>query len=155
MGLDMYLTRKINVANYDFYEAGQKLAQVILNVLGLKDPEYYTSGSLEVTLPEGYWRKANAIHAWFVANVQDGKDECEENYVSKEKMQELLKTCKQVQAAHPQAARLLPCQPGFFFGPTEYDEWYFENIDDTIAILEHALDENNPVGGSFYYCSSW
>lgn len=25
----------------------------------------------------GYWRKANAIHQWFVDNVQDGEDDCQ------------------------------------------------------------------------------
>ena len=25
----------------------------------------------------GYWRKANAIHQWFVDNVQDGEDDCD------------------------------------------------------------------------------
>lgn len=24
----------------------------------------------------GYWRKANAIHKWFVDNIQDGEDDC-------------------------------------------------------------------------------
>ena len=27
----------------------------------------------------GYWRKANAIHGWFVRNVQNGKDDCGTN----------------------------------------------------------------------------
>lgn len=32
----------------------------------------------------GYWRKANAIHAWFVKNVQGGVDNCQSHEVSKE-----------------------------------------------------------------------
>lgn len=30
----------------------------------------------EITEEVGYWRKANAIHGWFVDNVQKGNDDC-------------------------------------------------------------------------------
>jgi hypothetical protein len=50
------------------------------------------SGDVEV----GYWRKANAVHHWFVMNVQGGVDECQPSDVSREKMQELLETCRKV-----------------------------------------------------------
>ena len=38
----------------------------------------------------GYWRKANAVHNWFVDNVQDGNDGCKHYWVSKEDLQKLL-----------------------------------------------------------------
>ena len=44
-----------------------------------------------------YWRKANAIHRWFVDNVQDGDDDC--NYhreVTKEDLESLRDTCIKV-----------------------------------------------------------
>jgi hypothetical protein len=47
----------------------------------------------------GYWRKANAIHAWFVTNVQDNNDDCGEYFVSKIKLEELLEIVKQVLAS--------------------------------------------------------
>jgi len=50
------------------------------------------SGDVEV----GRWRKANAVHHWFVMNVQGGVDECQPSDVSREKMQELLETCRKV-----------------------------------------------------------
>ena len=37
-----------------------------------------------------YWRKANAIHAWFVENCQDGRDECQTAYVSRDQLEDLL-----------------------------------------------------------------
>ena len=43
-----------------------------------------------------YWRKANAIHKWFVENVQDGVDDCGRYEVTKEQLQELLKICLMV-----------------------------------------------------------
>ena len=44
----------------------------------------------------GYWRKANQIHAWFVDNVQGGKDDCEEYSVSRSQLGQLLAVVKEV-----------------------------------------------------------
>lgn len=41
-----------------------------------------------------YWRKANQIHRFFVENVQNGKDDCEEYNVSKKILKKLYKYCK-------------------------------------------------------------
>ncbi len=37
----------------------------------------------------GYWRKANAIHQWFVTNCQDGEDDCREYEVDRSQLVEL------------------------------------------------------------------
>ena len=42
----------------------------------------------------GYWRKANAIHKWFVDNIQDGKNDCDYYEVAPEQLEELLNICK-------------------------------------------------------------
>lgn len=42
------------------------------------------------------WRKANAIHRWFVDNVQDGKDDCGIYEVDVEQLCKLHDTCKAV-----------------------------------------------------------
>ena len=46
----------------------------------------------------GYWRKANAIHKWFVDNVQDGEDNCDYYEVTKEQLEELLDICNTIKA---------------------------------------------------------
>ncbi len=46
-----------------------------------------------------YWRKANHIHAWFVDNVQSGRDDCGTYVVEKNKLRELLSVCEKVIAA--------------------------------------------------------
>ena len=51
------------------------------------------------------------------------------------------------------AEELLPTTEGFFFGSTDYDQYYLQDIEDTIAQLELILQE--PDGGDFYYQSSW
>lgn len=104
----------------------------------------------------GYWRKANAIHKWFVDNVQDGVDECQESYISQEQLQELLTTCEAVLADKSKAEQLLPSQSGFFFGGTDYDEWYFKDIQNTIDIINPLLKELKVDNSAdIYYRASW
>jgi len=101
----------------------------------------------------GYWRKANQIHRWFVDNVQNGVDNCGDYYVSTDDLEKLLEVCIAVNLNHEQADTLLPSTSGFFFGNTEYDEWYFKDIDNTIEILKEALADESD--SSYYYSSSW
>jgi len=100
----------------------------------------------------GYWRKQNQIHRWFVENVQKGVDNCGEYYVDIDDLKTLLDLCEKVKADHSLAEELLPSASGFFFGGTEYDEWYFNGIDNTIEILKEALEDER---GDYYYSSSW
>ena len=87
MGLDMYLLRKISIVNYDNhkYTINISLNGQPVNI----NPDKVS----EITEEIGYWRKANAVHKWFVDNVQDGKDDCGSYYVSKEKLQQLMHDC--------------------------------------------------------------
>jgi hypothetical protein len=157
MGLDMYLNKKTYIgATYDHNKITGKIT--LSNEKGkfpinLKRVTY-------VIEEVGYWRKANAIHNWFVDNVQDGKDECQESYVETKQLQELLDICLKVSADHSLANELLPTGSGCFFGSTDYDEWYFDNITDTIEILKQVLKEaKEELEKGFYpdfvYQASW
>jgi len=106
---------------------------------------------LEVSV--GYWRKANAIHQWFVDNCQGGEDDCRYAHVAREKMTELLALCQQVLLQPATADSNLPTQSGFFFGSYEYDEYYFQDLKTTVKILTKALEM--PTDWEFYYHSSW
>jgi hypothetical protein len=97
--------------------------------------------------------EANEIHAWFVANCQDGEDDCRDHYVSRDQLRELLGLVQQVLADHSKAAELLPTESGFFFGGTEYDEDYFDDLRRTQDILTGLLAE--PEEGEFRYRASW
>lgn len=93
MGLDMYLSRKKYVgANYEFRNVK---GTIDITIDGKKLPIDFNKVS-QIEEAVGYWRKANAIHNWFVNNVQDGNDNCREYWVSVEKLQELLDLCKKV-----------------------------------------------------------
>lgn len=51
--------------------------------------------------------------------------------------------------------QLLPTTEGFFFGNTDYDEYYMDAIDDTIEVLKPLLEEPEDIDVSYYYQSSW
>ena len=86
-----------------------------------------------------YWRKANHIHAWLINNGTN-KEEDYYCHISIDKLKELKDVCEFVLDDHSLADTLLPTQSGFFFGSTDYDEWYFEDLKDTIRILEKIID---------------
>lgn len=157
MGLDQYLYANVYLSDGSWLGAERNKAfEKVKEVLEADSfiNKDYPSASVNVKV--GYWRKANQIHNWFVENVQDGEDNCAEYYVSRDQLQELLQVCKEVKASkHPDVVNdLLPPAQGFFFGSYEIDDWYWEQIDDTIEQLERVLSKV-PEDWSFAYQSSW
>lgn len=114
----------------------------------------------EIVEQVGYWRKANHIHKWFVDNVQDGEDDCRSYYVTIEQLTALRDACSRVIADPSLAMEVLPPQAGFFFGGTEINDWYFDDLGHTVKIIDEILEhcEKHPDpswGVSYHYCSSW
>lgn len=207
-----------------------------------------------VSTQVAYWRKANQIHNWFVQHCGGGEDNCQRIYVSREDLEALLKTCKQVLKSceleedwsesfggfrccdlrdetqlikqvddhfekageklaqdlkvgdlfcrefskesgnrvsnvkikeevieegpekgqiitrvsigfdsiyrckiikDPRTAKeLLPTCEGFFFGSTNYGEWYVQALKDTVKVLEKILSDDDD-DYSYYYEASW
>lgn len=152
MGLDMYLYKKNYIWSGEWVKPEVK-QEVIVKTGGEIDAKIKPERVKYVVEEVGYWRKANQIHRWFVENVQKGEDDCGNYWVSREKLEHLLDVCKLVKADQNKAEELLPSLGGFFFGGTEYDEWYFNDIDNTIQILEDVLSDED--ADDFEYSSSW
>jgi hypothetical protein len=152
MGLDMYLYKKTYIRQGDFYKP-ESVNEVIVKTGGEIDTKIDPKKIKYVVEEAGYWRKANQIHRWFVENVQKGIDDCGSYWVSREKLEELLGLCKRVKENHSLADELLPSASGFFFGGTEYDEWYYNDIENTIKIIEECLSDES--ADDFEYSSSW
>ncbi|HEX5426549.1 MAG TPA: hypothetical protein VFW94_23580 [Candidatus Acidoferrales bacterium] len=151
MGLDMYLTAKKYLSELD--PAEKKAAEAIAALLGV--PLTVET----VSLRAAYWRKANAIHKWFVAHVSNGEDDCQEHDVSDDDLRELLAACEAVLADRSKAAELLPTQDGFFYGGTAYGDGYFSTLEDTRQQLQKLLVDRrlNDAFKDFYftYRASW
>jgi len=167
MGLDMYLSARKYVSQVDYTrdEQGQMqrvelpLYKEVLKFFPDGAGQYADSSGAYVELTIGYWRKANHIHKWFVDHTQGGKDECETSYVSKEQLQDLRVLCQMVLDEPSKASELLPSESGFFFGNTEYDEWYMGATEHTIKVLDNALrimeEEPDKWGLDISYRASW
>ncbi len=101
------------------------------------------------------WRKANHIHKFFVDNVQEGVDNCDKYYVEQSVLLDLRDRCKLILKDNSVAKNILPTCEGFFFGNTEYDDFYFYNIEETKKMLDELIKESWFEDSEFYYCSSW
>lgn len=160
MGLDMYLNAKLH-----FHDNGMQSEKHLeefndlMKTIGVADLNVCRRAT--VNLEVLYWRKANQIHAWFVKNVQSGKDDCNKYYVSMKQLNELFELCmkvldsKETSKALETVMELLPPQSGFFYGGTTVDDYYWGQVEYTAASLDFILNHSVLKGADFCYQSSW
>ncbi len=142
MGLDMYIYTNSKQTCEDALRAMEDDG----SEYAAKTKEFYRTRGIAM-----YWRKQNAIHQWFVDHVQDGIDDCKEYPVYPEQLVELRDTCKKVLAARRRASELLPTQSGFFFGSTDYDDWYFEGLEYTARAIQLMLEHVKEVDAGWSF----
>lgn len=154
MGLDMYLNARrflwvFHDGTGEDAEPARRLQESFTKIAeaGMQ-PSYVIAQAI-------YWRKANAIHRWFVENVQDDKDDCRSYPVSRKQLANLADLCDQVLKDPSLAPRLLPRQSGFFFGSTDYDEWYAKDLTYTRDRIKALLAMPALERWDFEYQSSW
>ena len=169
MGLDMYLEIRKNEYRSKYskdkgsrlkLEYPKDITEFIPNLTDLRS-------SRQTNYEVGYWRKANQIHNWFMQNCarrdeyDNPIDDCRPIEITVDKLEELLDTCKKVLADHSLAGSLLPTADGFFFGSTEYDDYYFGELEQTVEIIEPVLKfakhklEIKDYAWEVYYQASW
>ena len=155
MGLDMYLYQREYISGYSWKEdIDEKYTyDSIVNAIGVQPCKHSPHMNIEICV--AYWRKANAIHKWF-CDLDGGRDECQSIYVPREKLVELRNLASSVLLQPALAETSLPTQQGFFFGSYEYDEWYMEDMKNTVNQLNQIL-EYTPEGSwaDFVYRASW
>ena len=158
MGLDMYLTKRTYVQNWDYMKESEK------NYVSIKGAdEGHIKGERVQYITEQlcYWRKANQIHNWFVKNVQGGEDDCGKYIVSLPELKQLMDVCYEVMTDNSTAKELLPTAEGFFFGGGGYDEFYYTQVTNTYKILKELVEElesyKTPLNNSAWieYRASW
>lgn len=161
MGLDMYLSKKTYVKNWNFTE-DEKRHKITVKLGGKLRRDIKPERISYVVEEVAYWRKANHIHNWFVQNVQNGVDECQESYLEIEQLKELRDVCKAVVEKKDEeySKEHLPTSSGFFFGGTEYDEYYYEDCRETAEMIDELVkeEEKKPdgcYGADYYYRASW
>ena len=183
MGLDMYLSKKTYVKRWEHQKKSEQfnvtIKQGTKKFTGIK-PERVSYITEEIA----YWRKANQIHGWICNNgseiVADVRYE-----LGSDQIKELIETCKkvlnilntstkstkqvvggwrngedymvdvEVYDNADEIMELLPPTQGFFFGSDTIDEWYKEQIEETIKVLEEEINSNTDNYPEYEYYASW
>lgn len=167
MGLDMFLYHRTEEApaTLDYGPTGEKRELPNGTFYDVWGPR---NGWTEVA----YWRKANAVHDWFVTNVQFGEDDCGYYPVQLSQLGQLRDTIdgvlgdfdtNRVDVNDPdfvvpndlrvRALDALPPKDGFFFGGQEVDAWYLRDLVYTKSVVDEVL--NTIRYGQYIYHSSW
>lgn len=90
-----------------------------------------------------YFRKVNLLVRYF-----NYKDNCSNQELSKEKIESLVKDCQKVLDLHQKyqdeditdkLEELLATTSGPFFGGTDYDDWYFKDVEDVLTQFKKIL----------------
>ena len=81
-----------------------------------------------------YFRKVNFLMTYF-----GYEGNCEYKLIEKAEVEELIDRCKKVLDNHELAGELLPTASGFFFGSTNYDDWYFLDVENVRMTFERML----------------
>lgn len=135
MGLDMYLYRRNKLREND--KLYNELAEI---------------AKKEVC----YWRKANQIRQWFVNHTDLHQDDnCREIELTKEELETLMEDCKSVLENHNLASKILPTASGFFFGSTNYDEYYFDDLKETVETIKEILETTDFDNEVIIYDEWW
>ena len=133
MGLDMSLVKR------------QKIKSNI-------DPKFVDTEEV------AYWRKANAIHNWFVVNLIDTVDNCKLSTVTYDDLIKLKTTCEKVLKNKNDTEYILKNLPpvgGFFFGSTDIDENYIYDVETTIKHIDKILNELDFESYDLFYEPWW
>lgn len=102
-----------------------------------------------------YYRKVNFLVKFFQDREFDVENQTPLR-IYKGDIEELLNCCNKVLNDHSKAPELLPTMDGFFFGSTDYNEYYFNSVErvrnDCIKLLDEfdSLDEDESI-----YFETW
>lgn len=183
MGLDMYLYASV-YKSWSSWRGEEQIINYPQELKKLEEMNKKQNFlSVESKYQVGYWRKFNALHNYIVCHFAYGEDNCQEIYLSGEMLEQILNVCKVVLEdlktcpktqkeincgwsngkpifetievfESEKALKLLPPSTGCFFGSQNIDQWYKQDLEYTVELLEECLkvDESRI---EFYYQASW
>ena len=157
MGLDMYLIkRKKNDANDDSFnevaywrKANQIHNWFVENVQnGIDDCGYYEVSRQELQELLGDCRDVLKYAECELQEMDGGLERIDGEWKQTKIMGRKIINKDIV-------SDILPTSSGFFFGSTEYDEWYLRDIENTIEQLNEVLNDTDFEKDAIFYTSSW
>lgn len=83
-----------------------------------------------------YFRKVNFLVRFF-----NYEENCEFQPIEKSQIEKLLRYCDEVLKDNNKAETLLPTQGGFYFGNTEYNDYYFSDVEEVKKVFTEILEK--------------
>lgn len=134
MGLDIYIHKRKRVEKQPTIEElkeGLASSLMLIKNVEMFDADYinefieYQQDKFGMDKEVGYFRKVNFLYAYFQDRLED--EGCE---VTKEDLNDIIAKCKEVLEKHDEetSKKLLPTCDGFFFGSTDYDDYYYADV---------------------------
>jgi len=182
MGLDMYFYKKTYVKNWSHFKPEYQTQ--VVTMTGGEVREDIKPERVSYIIEEiGYWRKFNALHGFIVSNFAE-QDDCKPIYLDISNLEEIRKVLGEVLAILEKSKKIpkvenvssdrvieeiiydckneieaiFPPTEGFFFGSQEINNWFKDNVEYSIDVIENALkeyEEHPKVSMDFYYQASW
>ena len=158
MGLDMYLLKRnkhqkhdySNIVEIGYWRKANSIHKWFVDNCqdGVDDCQCYQVRKTDIEILLNRCKEVRASISFVEREVED--------VVGYNENGEIRKKFKRKFVKNPYICdELLPTQSGFFFGSIEYDEYYAEDIDNTIKILEDVLAETDFQNEVIFYESSW
>ena len=123
--------RPLIATNYDW-----KIHPYTDGILDLPDLKAKLDREVEGAYEEynAYFRKVNFLFKYY----EDRGKMYEQYYAftDADDVDDLIDRCERVLKNHGLAYSLLPTQEGFFFGSTDYDNWYFSDVKDCLKQMK-------------------
>lgn len=111
--------------------------------MGLDQSIWYTENDIK---KEIYYRKMNWLRLWMINNTDlQPADNCVEVEVPITKIKKLIHDCEYVLTHKDEASTILPTMDGFFFGSTEYDEDYYNDVEYVKSTLQAITNLNTKI----------
>lgn len=156
MGLDMYLYRKYKNENYMDDVAYWRKANAIhrwFEAHITKDGKMENCGEYLVTKEDLEQLRACCQYVLLNSNLVEKKVCVGDQLIDGElkPRYELEKVIEDPTVAQ----NMLPTKSGFFFGGTDYDEWYISKLESTIEQIDRILEDTDFEHEELYYSAWW
>ena len=99
---------------------------------------------------DAYFYKVNVVYNFFEHKLVD-----EQCFVTLSDINELIQRAEEVLEDKSRAAELLPTRSGFFFGSTDYNDYYFDNLKKIIDTMEKLKTDYNEDTDIIFVSMSW
>lgn len=138
---DVYKVVRLLMEDKDTEGYSKELVNLAKDIVPLQKEYNEYSKQVEELNPRkevAYFRKVNFLIEYF-----EYGENCSYKEITKEQVIELLERCNQVLDDNSLASELLPTTSGFFFGNTNYDEYYIDKVQNVKETFERLLEETN------------